>query len=105
MSARAITREGIFPREALATDVFRGDAARASASVKGGELSEFLGKEIVEGDSRFVAICLHFLAHIHDRGVELGVARGERQLLLEEAVADAIALGLSWQATYEASLL
>jgi hypothetical protein len=62
--------------------------------VKGGELSEFLGKEIVEGDSRFVPVCLHFLAHIHDRGVELGVARRKRELLLEEAVADAIAFGL-----------
>jgi hypothetical protein len=63
---------------------------RASALVKRGELAKLPGEEAVEGDARFAPIRLHFLPDIHDCGAELGTRYGEPELLLDEAVADAI---------------
>jgi hypothetical protein len=66
---------------------------RDHALTEVGELSELLGKEIVEGDPGFVVVRLHRLAHIQDRLVQFGVGYGQAELLLQ-TVAHAIALGL-----------
>ncbi len=38
------------PRETFSTDVFAGFAAPGLGSMKGGELPELLGEDVVEGD-------------------------------------------------------
>jgi hypothetical protein len=69
------------------------------ASLESGELSEFLGKKIVKGDTRFVVVALHGLANINDGPIQLRVGRGQAELLLQEASRQAIPLRLVLAAT------
>src|SRR3970040_2934966 len=57
-----------------------------------GELAVLLGEQIVEGDTLLGLVGLHLVADLFQALVEVGVALGERELLLEPAVAHACEL-------------
>src|SRR6516165_295793 len=66
----------------------------AATSMEGGELSKLLSKQIVKGDTRFIVVGLHGLANIDDGLVQLRVGSRQTELLLQEAVPNAIPLRL-----------
>src|SRR5262249_451242 len=68
------------------------------------QLVEFFREQVVEGDTRLVAVALHPAADLHDRLVELGVGIGETELFPQERFAHAVALALVGQGA-EAGIL
>src|SRR5215471_3327692 len=68
--------------------------AGADVSGESRKPAELFRQQIVEGDPRLVAIGVHLLADVGDGAVELSIAQRQPELLLQEAVANAVALHL-----------